>query len=116
MNIKAKIQKRKKREKRVRNKIKGTSEMPRITVFRSNNHIYAQLIDDVDAITLVSANDLKSKGKSTKSESAKAIGLELAQKAKAKKITKAVLDRGGYRYHGRVKEIAEGMREGGIQL
>jgi len=98
---------------RIRAKVSGTSLRPRLVVFRSLNNHYAQLIDDSKGITLVSASDLKMKdGK--KSERAKKVGLELAGLAKAKKITSCVFDRNGYKYHGRVKAIAEGAREGGL--
>lgn len=103
------------RHNRIRAKVSGTSSRPRLVVFRSLNNHYAQLIDDSKGITLVSASDLKMKdGK--KSERAKKVGLELAGLAKAKKITACVFDRNGYKYHGRVKAIAEGAREGGLDF
>lgn len=104
-----------KRQIRTRNKIKGTDRI-RVSVYRSNKYISAQLIDDSKRITVlgVSEKDLKSKG--TKSEKAKALGLLLAEKAKAKKISKIVFDRGSYAYHGRVKNVAEGLREGGLDF
>jgi len=109
---------REKRKLRVRASIFGTNERPRLSVFRSNNYITAQLIDDVKGVTLVDtfkeAKDLH-KDK-TKVEAAKEIGLLLAKKAKKSKITKVVFDRNGYRYHGRVKNVAEGAREGGLEL
>ncbi len=101
--------KRKRRHRRVRAKIKGTAKVPRLCVFRSNKHLYAQLIDDEKGKTLVSVSDLEAKD-------SKKIGLLIAEKALAKKINKVVFDRGGYKYHGRVKSLAEGAREGGLKL
>ncbi|EKD99740.1 MAG: 50S ribosomal protein L18 [uncultured bacterium] len=100
------------RKLRVRGKITGTGETPRLTVFRSLRHVYAQLIDDVSGKTLVEAHSAEAKGK--KSEVAFKVGKILAEKAKEKKIKKAVFDRNGYRYHGRVKSLADGAREGGL--
>jgi large subunit ribosomal protein L18 len=103
------------RHNRIRAKISGTAERPRLVVFRSLNHHYAQLVDDAKGVTLASASDLKMKdGK--KSERARKIGLDLAAKAKEKKITSCIFDRNGYKYHGRIKAIAEGAREGGLQF
>jgi large subunit ribosomal protein L18 len=104
------------RHKRIRAKISGAKERPRLSVFRSNKHIFLQLIDDSAGKTLVSASDLKMKKKGTKTEIAKEVGKELAKLAKAKKIKKVVFDRGGYKYHGRVKASAEGAREGGLEF
>ncbi len=105
------------RHKRVRAKISGTSKVPRLCVFRSDKHIYAQLIDDQKGKTLVSANDLKVKtGKNKKMEGAKEVGKLIAQKAQALKVEKVVFDRGGYQYHGKVKALAEGAREGGLKF
>ncbi|PKL83020.1 MAG: 50S ribosomal protein L18 [Ignavibacteriae bacterium HGW-Ignavibacteriae-3] len=107
---------------RIRRKISGTAERPRLTVFRSANQMYAQLIDDIKGTTLVEASSLSkelaeelksSKGKISKS---KAVGKLLAKKAIEKGITVAVFDRSGYRYHGRVQAVAEGTREGGVKL
>lgn len=103
------------RQVRTRNKIKG-SDRVRVSVFRSNKYIFAQLIDDVKNITVVGLSEKNLKTKGTKTEKAKALGLLLAEKAKEKKITKLVFDRGSYAYHGRVKQVAEGLREGGIEL
>ena len=114
MRIESKIQKRVKRKRRIRSKVSGTTEMPRLTVFRSNNHIYAQIIDDSTGKTLVSSSDVKLKG--SKVEKATATGKDVATSAKSKKITKVVFDRNGYKYHGRVKALAEGAREGGLQF
>ncbi len=114
----SKLAKRNKVRGRIRKKISGTADRPRLSVFRSNKQIYAQLIDDVSGHTLVSASSREKgvDGKGAKSEIAKSVGAELAKKAKAAKIDKAVFDRGGYRYHGRVKALADGAREGGLQL
>lgn len=101
---------------RVRAKIKGTAERPRLVVFRSLSHHYAQLIDDENSVTLASASDLKAKGKDKRTDSAKKVGVQLAEAAKEKKITTCVFDRNGYKYHGRVKAIAEGAREGGLKF
>lgn len=103
------------RKRRVRAKISGTAERPRLSVFRSNSHIYAQLIDDVTGATLVQASDIKSK-KGNKTESATTVGKTIAEAAKKAKITECVFDRNGYKYHGRVKALAEGAREGGLQF
>jgi len=102
------------RHKRVRAKIIGDVNKPRLCVFRSNQHIYAQLIDDANNKTIAAVNDSEIKGKKT--ETAKKIGLLIAEKAKEKKITEVVFDRGGYQYHGRVKALAEGAREGGLKF
>lgn len=105
-----------KRHQRIRNKISGTAQMPRLNVFRSLNNIYAQIIDDVAGTTLVSASSLELEGNGGNKEAAKAVGALIAKKALEKDITKVVFDRGGYLYHGRVKELAEGAREGGLQF
>jgi len=104
------------RHRRVRAKVHGTKDKPRLSVFRSNKHIFLQLIDDKSGKTLVSESDLKLKKKATKTEIAKEVGKLLAEAAKEKKIKKAVFDKGGYKYHGRVKAAAEGAREGGLKL
>jgi large subunit ribosomal protein L18 len=103
------------RHGRVRKKIRGTADRPRLAVYRSNRHIYAQLVDDGAARTLTSASDAGVAG-SDKSATAKAVGQALAQKAKAAGIERAVFDRGGRLYHGRVQALAEGAREGGLQI
>ena len=106
------------RHKRVRGKVNGTSERPRLNVFRSETNIYAQIIDDTKGITLVSASSLE-KGfecEGTKTDAAKKVGEAIAERAKAKGIDTVVFDRGGYLYHGRVKALAEGAREGGLQF
>lgn len=104
------------RQLRTRKNITSSADRPRLTVSRSNKYVSAQLIDDIKGITLVGMSQKSLKTKGTKMESAKALGLALAAKLKAKKITKIVFDRGSYAYHGRVKSIAEGLREGGIQF
>ena len=107
-----------KRHIRVRGKISGTPECPRLNVFRSNANIYAQIIDDVNGVTLVSANTLEKgfEGATGNAEAAKKVGLVLAERAKEKGIEVVVVDRGGYVYHGRVAALAEGAREGGLQF
>lgn len=119
--IKSKIQKRNRRHKRARARIFGTKEAPRLSVFRSNKHIYVQAIDDAAGSTVISVSDssiLKEKKteKKNKTETAKIVGLEMAKKLKEKTVSKIVFDRGGYKYHGRVKALAEGAREGGIKF
>jgi large subunit ribosomal protein L18 len=101
---------------RIRKRISGTAECPRLTVFRSNKQIYAQLIDDVAGHTLASASSRAMKEKGPKTEIAKQVGIALAKIAAEKNIKKAAYDRNGYLYHGRVKALAEGAREGGLQL
>ena len=99
---------------RIRSKVSGTAERPRLTVFKSNKAIYAQLIDDVLAITLASASDISLTDKMSKVERAKSVGAKLAAEAKKKNITTVVFDRGGFSYRGRVAALAEGAREGGL--
>lgn len=105
-----------KRHKRVRGKITGTSARPRLNVFRSNTNIYAQIIDDTAGVTLVAASSIEKEfeGYGGNKEAAKKVGLMIAKKALEKNITTVVFDRGGYIFHGRVKELAEGAREGGL--
>ena len=107
-----------KRHVRVRGKISGTPERPRLNVFRSNANIYAQIIDDVNGVTLVSANTLETEfeGRTGNCEGAKKVGAVLAERAKAKGISEVVFDRGGYIFHGRVAALAEGAREGGLEF
>ncbi len=107
-----------KRHKRVRAKISGTPEMPRLNVFRSAKNIYAQIIDDVNGVTLVSASSLDKEieGYGGNVEAATAVGKLVAERAKSKEIENVVFDRGGYLYHGRVAALAEGAREGGLQF
>lgn len=124
--------KRKKRHRRVRSKIKGTRARPRLCVFRSNRYIYAQLIDDEKRNTLVSVStqEVESKSKKltrpnfsaknlgglTKVQASYEVGKLLAQKANKKKVAKVIFDRGGFKYHGRVKALAQGAREGGLKF
>ena len=116
---KSREERRYRRHLRVRKKVQGTPERPRLVVFRSIKHIYAQLVDDNQGITLLGVSDdsegvaMDGKGKVAK---AKAAGKLLAEKAKAKGITKVVFDRGGYRYHGRVQAVADGAREAGLEF
>ncbi len=107
---------RNRRHIRIRAKINGTAEKPRLVIYRSLSNHYAQLVDDVKHVTILSCDDLKSKDKGTKSERAKKVGMEIAKLALEKKITTCVFDRNGYRYHGRVKAIADGAREGGLKF
>ena len=106
------------RHKRVRGKVSGTPERPRLNVFRSETNIYAQVIDDTTGTTLVSASSLEKSFScdGTKTDAAKKVGEIIAQRAKDKGIEAVVFDRGGYLYHGRVKALAEGAREGGLQF
>ena len=107
-----------KRHVRVRGKVSGTPERPRLNVFRSNANIYAQIIDDVNGVTLASAStlDKEFEGAAGNCEAAKKVGLLVAERAKAKGISVVVFDRGGYIYHGRVAALAEGAREGGLEF
>ena len=109
---------RERRHKRVRNKISGTAERPRLCVYRSNNNLYVQIIDDVAANTLVQAStlDKEIKTKHSNKEAAKEVGTLIAKRALEKKIKEVVFDRGGYIYHGVVKELAEAVREGGLEF
>ncbi len=118
MNTSTKQSKRVSRHARVRSKIKGTSERPRVAVFKSNRNLFVQVIDDTLGKTLVS-NTVKAaakKEKGSKTEKASAIGKTLAGQMKEKGITAAVFDRGGFKYHGRIKALAEGLREGGVKI
>ena len=107
-----------KRHKRVRGKISGTPECPRLNVFRSEANIYAQIIDDVNGVTLAAASTLDKEitGNGSNCEAAKQVGTLVAARAKAKGVETVVFDRGGYVYHGRVQALAEGAREGGLQF
>ena len=107
-----------KRHKRVRGKISGTPESPRLNVFRSGTNIYAQIIDDVNGVTLCSAStmDKDFEGNGGNKEAAKKVGAAIAKRAADKGIAEVVFDRGGYIYHGRVKELAEAAREGGLKF
>ncbi len=108
---------RKIRHSRIRNKIHGTSDVPRLNVFRSNKHIFAQIIDDDKGITLVSSSSLELKIENGGNvEGAKLVGADIAKKAKKASITKVVFDRGGYLYQGRVQALAEAARENGLEF
>ena len=104
------------RHRRVRGKISGTAERPRLNVFRSEKNIYAQVIDDVNGVTLCSASSLKMEGNGGNKAAAREVGKAVAKAALAKGIENVVFDRGGYLYHGRVAELAEGAREGGLKF
>ena len=106
------------RHKRVRKNIAGTAERPRLCVFRSAKNIYAQIIDDVKGVTLVAASSIEAgfEGNGGNKEAAKKVGQMIAEKAAGKGIKNVVFDRGGYIYHGRVQELAEGAREGGLEF
>jgi large subunit ribosomal protein L18 len=104
------------RHRRVRRRVAGTAERPRLAVFRSNKQIYAQLIDDRAGRTLASAGSPSSAGDGDKKAAAKRVGAELATKAKAAGITSVVFDRAGYQYQGRVRALAEAAREGGLKF
>ncbi|MEL6275850.1 MAG: 50S ribosomal protein L18 [Bacteroidota bacterium] len=114
----SKLKRRKRIHRRVRKKVSGTAQRPRLNVFRSNKYIYAQLIDDVAGKTLAQASSYEAAvaNEGTKSEQAAQVGKLLAERAKVIGIEKAIFDRGGYLYHGRVKSLADGAREGGLNL
>ena len=116
---KTRTQLRRRRHVRVRQKLAGTAERPRLVVFRSLKHIYAQLVNDDLGVTLLGVSDA-SEGVATdgagKTARGKAVGKRLAEKAKAAGVTRVVFDRAGYRYHGRVKAVADGAREGGLEF
>ena len=106
-----------KRHRRIRGKISGTAERPRLSIFRSNKNIYAQLIDDVAGVTLASASTLdENVSGATKVEQAAAVGKAIAEAAKAKNISTVVFDRSGYLYHGRVQALADAARENGLEF
>jgi large subunit ribosomal protein L18 len=114
---KLKHRRQERRAHRVRSKIAGTAKRPRLSVFRSSKHIYAQLIDDVSGVTLAAAGSTgKSAGYGGNVKAAAAVGKKLAEAAKAKGIKQAAFDRGHYRYHGRVKALADAAREGGLSF
>ena len=110
-----KVTQRQRIRRRIRSKISGTPERPRLSVFRSNKHMYAQLIDDVAGHTLAAASTREGDG-AIGTEASKAVGQRIAERAKEAGVERAVFDRGGYRYHGNVQALAEGAREGGLQL
>ena len=112
MNTPARI----KRHKRIRAKISGSKDIPRLVVYRSLSHNYAQIIDDNEKKVLAEASDIKEKKIAKKVDMAKKIGLKIAEKAKEKGIKSCIFDRNGYKYHGRVKAVADGAREGGLQF
>ncbi|WP_460320476.1 50S ribosomal protein L18 [Alkalibacterium psychrotolerans] len=108
---------RKKRQKRIRRNLSGTAERPRLNVFRSNKNIYAQVIDDLEGVTLASASSLDTDvSGDSKVEEAAAVGALVAKRAKEKDITEVVFDRGGYQYHGRVQALADAARENGLKF
>jgi large subunit ribosomal protein L18 len=115
----SKLEHRRRRQRRVRKKIMGTAERPRLAVFRSNKHIYVQAIDDIAGRTLVSASTMESSlrgGATSTVASAKQVGQLIGQRAKEADITAVVFDRGGFKFHGRVAAIAEGAREAGLEF
>lgn len=114
----ARVIKKQKVKFRIRKKVSGTATSPRLSVFRSNRDIYAQLIDDVKGVTLASANSRNKAiaNAGTKTDKSRAVGMAIAEAAKAKGIESCVFDRGGNLYHGRVKAVAEGAREGGLNF
>jgi large subunit ribosomal protein L18 len=118
MSTLTKREARERRHRRVRGRVQGTAERPRLSVFRSNVGIYAQLVDDLEAKTLAAASwhQLPKSFKGNKTEQAKEVGKLLAQSARKAGVETCVFDRGGYLYHGRVKALAEGAREGGLQF
>lgn len=116
MKTSIKTEKRARLHKKIRSRIAGTESRPRLAVFRSNKYMYAQLIDDVRAVTIASASDISLTDKMTKLARAKMVGTKLAEEAKKKNITTVVFDRGGFSYRGRVAALAEGAREGGLNF
>ena len=105
------------RQTKIRSKLKGTSVRPRISVFRSNRHFFAQIINDEKHQTVISVSERSLKeATGSKTEKAKKLGVLLATKAKSKKLSKAIFDRGRYSYHGRIKAFADGLREGGLKI
>lgn len=110
-----KVEKRIRLKKKIRTKIMGTKVHPRLSVFRSNNYMYAQIIDDVNSVTLVSSSDLKAKT-GTKTERSRAVGVEVAKLAIAKGIKACIFDRNGFKYTGRVKALADSAREAGLKF
>lgn len=112
----SKTEKRQKIKRRVRRNIFGTAERPRLSVYRSNKEIYAQLVDDNAGVTLASASSREAKANGTKTEQSAAVGKLIAEKAKVKGIETVVFDRNGFVYHGRIKALADGAREGGLKF
>jgi large subunit ribosomal protein L18 len=113
---KLRLEGRARRKVRVRKKIGGSGERPRVTVFRSAKHMYAQVVDDVKGVTLASSSSQRVQAAGKKVERAKQVGLDLAARCKEVGVTAVVFDRNGYRYHGRVRALAEGVRDGGIKV
>jgi large subunit ribosomal protein L18 len=114
-----KLEGRERRHRRVRKKVRGVEARPRLAVFRSNRHIYAQLIDDVTGRTLVAASTMEKdvrSGATSTTDAARAVGQRLGERAKEAGVTAVVFDRGGFRYHGRVAAVADGAREVGLEL
>ena len=116
MKTNIKTEKRARLHKKIRTRVSGTAERPRLCVFRSNRYMYAQLIDDVRGVTLASASDIALTDKVTKVKRAEAVGKKLAEEAKKNKITTVVFDRGGFSYRGRVAALAQGARDGGLSF
>ncbi len=121
MSVKKREEQRERRHRRVRARVSGTPARPRLNVFRSLLHIYAQVIDDVNGATLCSASTVDAELKpeltgKKKTEQAQVVGRAVAVRAKAKGVTRVVFDRGGYQYHGRIKALADGAREGGLEF
>jgi len=116
----SKVERRLRIRRRIRKRVSGTAQRPRLSVFRSNTNIYAQIIDDVNGVTLASASssvkEIASKTNITKTEQARLVGQLAAKNAVEKGITEVVFDRGGYLYHGRVKALADAAREGGLKF
>ena len=113
---KIKREKRIRRHTRVRSVVSGSDKRPRLSVFRSGSHIYAQIIDDVKGVTLAAASSLELKSKLAKTDKSREVGKAIAEKAKAAKISSVSFDRGGFRYHGRIKALAEAAREAGLKF
>jgi large subunit ribosomal protein L18 len=114
-----KVQGRLRRHRRVRKKVRGTAARPRLSVFRSSRHVYAQIIDDVNGRTIASASTMEKDaraGATSTVDAAKAVGQRLGERAKAGGVTSVVFDRGGFRYHGRVAAVADGARAAGLEL
>lgn len=116
MKTAKKVIKRQVRRNRIRSKVSGNSDMPRLCVFKSNKFIYAQIIDDTTGKTLVESSGLSLKDKSSKGDQAVLVGKDVAKKAKEKGINKVVFDRGGYIYTGKIKSLADAAREGGLKF
>ncbi|MEA2487682.1 MAG: large subunit ribosomal protein [Actinomycetota bacterium] len=116
MKAQEKVRGRIRRHSRVRKKIVGTADRPRLAVYRSNRHIYAQLIDDFAHSTLASSSTLAVDADGDPKARAKAVGMDIAKKAKGAGIGRAIFDRGGFRYHGRIESVADGAREGGLEF